>query len=71
MTVDTGIAVISTGCVVGNACAVGALVKLNKGQELAPCTVVYGAQNTSHILPRPEAEVREQGVHHLSFGSLS
>ena len=50
-------AVVSSGCIVENACVVGALVKLAKAQSLPSCTVVYGAQNTSHLLPRPEAEV--------------
>eukprot|EP01051_Picozoa_sp_SAG22_P004560 SAG22_NODE_247_length_13918_cov_7.885375_4_plen_123_part_00 len=53
-------AVVSAGCTVGNGCVVGALVKLAQNTELRACTVVYGAQNTTTALERPEDEIVEE-----------
>ena len=49
---------LGAGCTLENACVVGALVKLPEGESLVSRTVVFGSNNSSHVLPRPEVEVR-------------
>jgi carbonic anhydrase/acetyltransferase-like protein (isoleucine patch superfamily) len=49
---------VGSGCTLENACVVGALVKLPDGESLVSRTVVFGSDNRSHVLPRPEGEVR-------------
>jgi carbonic anhydrase/acetyltransferase-like protein (isoleucine patch superfamily) len=49
---------LGSGCTLENACVVGALVKLPEGESLVSRTVVFGSNNSSHVLPRPEGEVR-------------
>lgn len=48
---------IGSGCTLENACVVGALVKVPEGEALPSCTVIFGSNNSSHVLPRPEEEV--------------
>ena len=48
---------VGSGCTLENACVVGALVKIPDGEALDSCTVVFGSNNSSHVLPRPEEEL--------------
>lgn len=50
--------ILGKGCTLKNACVVGALVNLPDSESLESCTVVFGSTNSSHVLPRPEDDVR-------------